>query len=152
MIKKKIEVTHHKLKLVPGFKGLGISLNTNAIISSVDPKSPADKAGLKKDMKIVQVNGKNMQEKTYKEIAKAIKENEKNLSIGAVDMTPQKEVTDDIKNSIIKAMGHPELEENLERDESLSSKTGEKVSGMFMILFFISRFDPHNPLVLKVFG
>ncbi len=73
-------------------KGLAISLNKNAIISSVEPDSPAEVAGLRKDQKIVQVNGKNVKNKTYKDIAKAIKEHENDLIIGVIDLAPQRDI------------------------------------------------------------
>jgi len=137
-LSKEGEVTHHKLVPVPGFKGLGISLNTSAMISAVDAGSPAEKAGLKKDMKIVEVNGKNVQSKTYKEIAKAIKENEKNLSIGVIDMAPHREFVDqvgsvdDIRASMNRVIEGPDVNvvaSEFAGSQSLSSKTGEKISG-----------------------
>jgi len=139
-LSKEGEVTHHKLSQVPGFKGLGISLNTSAIISSIDAGSPADRAGLRKDMKIVEVNGKNVQSKTYKEIAKAIKENEKNLTIGVIDMAPHREhveqvgSVDEIRAAMNKVIDGGEampvvVASELAGSQSLSSKTGEKISG-----------------------
>ena len=75
--------------MIPEFNGLGISLAANGVINSVEPNSPAERAGLKKDNKIVEVNGIDVRNLTNKEIAKAIKENEKNLQIGVVKMAPK---------------------------------------------------------------
>lgn len=114
-------MTLHSLKLIPGFKGLGISLNKNAIISSVDPDSPAENAGLRKDQKVVQVNGKSVQNKSYKEIAKAIKEHEKDLTIGVIDLAPQRDVPEE------KSL---EQQAVIAGSKSLSSQTGKAVSGL----------------------
>lgn len=70
---------------MPTFKGLGISLTPNGIISAIEPNSPSDIAGLRKDNRIVEVNGVNVSDKSNKEIAKIIKENENNLVIGVLD-------------------------------------------------------------------
>lgn len=136
------DVTYHKLKPLPGFKGLGISLNNSAIISAVEPTSPAEKAGLKKDQKIVKVNGKNVTDKTYKEIGAIIREHEKDLVLGCIDMTPQRETVDLDQTAAIKAamnqfLETPESEQHqpsesaveVNGNQSVSSKTGEKISG-----------------------
>lgn len=88
---KKDEVSRHELKLIPEFNGLGIGLASGGVINSIEANSPAQFAGLAKDSKIVEVNGIDVRNKSNKEIAKAIKENEKNLVIGVVKVEPKVE-------------------------------------------------------------
>jgi C-terminal processing protease CtpA/Prc len=76
------EITFHRIQLMPGFKGLGISLTPNGIINAIEPNSPSDLAGLKKDYRIVLVNNVDVRDKSNKEIARLIKENEANLVLG----------------------------------------------------------------------
>ena len=40
------DVTYHRISLIPGFKGLGISLTPNGIINAIEPNSPSDKGNL----------------------------------------------------------------------------------------------------------
>lgn len=82
---KKKDVSYHRVSLIPTFKGLGISLTPNGIISSIEPNSPSDRAGLRKDKRIVEVNGINVRDRSNKEIATIIKEHENNLVIGVLD-------------------------------------------------------------------
>ena len=81
---KFVGVIRHLVEKLPG-QDLGIGLAQNGVISSVESNSPADAAGLKKDQQIVEVSGENMRGKSNKEIAKIIKENEKNLVIGVTE-------------------------------------------------------------------
>ncbi len=76
------EITYHRVQLLPGFKGLGISLTPNGIINAIEPNSPSDLAGLKKDYRIILVNNVDVRDKSNKEIARLIKENEANLVLG----------------------------------------------------------------------
>lgn len=63
---------------------LGLGIVPNGIINQVDRFSPAEKAGLKKGLKITHVNDQNVKEKDNKTILKMIKENENYLVIDAV--------------------------------------------------------------------
>lgn len=123
-------MTRHELKLIPEFNGLGISLASNGVINAVEPNSPADRAGLKKDSKIVEVNGVDMKNKTFKEIAKAIKENEKNLQIGVVKMAPKFEVSPAILDIIAKPT------DIKSSNADLSSISSHKISGLTSFLLF----------------
>ena len=76
------DITYHRVHLLPGFKGLGISLTPNGIINAIEPNSPSDLAGLKKDYRIILVNNVDVRDKSNKEIARLIKENEANLVLG----------------------------------------------------------------------
>jgi C-terminal processing protease CtpA/Prc len=124
---KKDEISRHDLKLIPEFNGLGISLAANGVISAVEPNSPADRAGLKKDNKIVEVNGVDVKNKSNKEIAKVIKENEKNLQVGVVKMAPKIEqpttstAADELKAS----------------RTDLSSASSHKISGLYFIIIYV---------------
>lgn len=69
---------------MPGFKGLGISLTPNGVISAIEPNSPSDRAGLRIGDRIVEVNGVDVRDKSNREIAKIIKENENDLVIGVL--------------------------------------------------------------------
>lgn len=80
-----VDVVYHRVSLLPTFKGLGISLTPNGIISAIEPNSPSDRAGLRKDNRIVEVNGIDVRDRSNKEIAKIIKENEANLVIGVLE-------------------------------------------------------------------
>lgn len=57
---------------------------TNGIIISVDPHSPAAKAGLRKGLKIIKINDISLKDKTDHQIRKMIKENENYLVIDAI--------------------------------------------------------------------
>lgn len=136
-------VTYHKLQLIPGFKGLGISLTPSGIISFIEPNSPAERAGLRKDHKIVDVNGVDVREKSNKEIASLIKENEGNLIIGVVDTNIDRDVKKVVTNKIVEPqMPSPQLRpyENVTLvsksqtelnvgSQSVSSATGKQISG-----------------------
>ncbi len=115
------------LKLIPEFSGLGISLAANGVINSVEPNSPAEKAGLKKDNKIVEVNGIDVKNLSNKEIAKAIKENEKNLQIGVVKMAPKIEPS--TAASINDLRPANETDEIKASRTDLSSVSSQKISG-----------------------
>ncbi|RNA30761.1 Na(+) H(+) exchange regulatory cofactor NHE-RF3 [Brachionus plicatilis] len=55
-------------------QSLGIKLGLNGIISSIDSDSPAYRAGLKENQRLVEVNGVDFRGKTNKEIANFIKD------------------------------------------------------------------------------
>ena len=56
----------------------------NTFINDVAAKSPAERAGLKKGQRIVEINGIDVRDKTSKEIAKFIKKHQKDLVIGVL--------------------------------------------------------------------
>ena len=149
------DVSYHRLSLMPGFKGLGISLTPNGIINAIEPNSPSDRAGLKKNYRIVQVNDIDVSDKSNKEIARLIKENESNLVIGVLKsieepaisrpITPAAPATpmNHIKQIVAEAIHQqaPETSQIRPYDEnitmkvpsphqSLSSASGQKISGM----------------------
>ncbi len=62
---------------------LGLNLVSNGIITNVEPFSPAEKAGLRKGLKIIKINDINIAEKTNIQIRKLIKDNENFLVIDA---------------------------------------------------------------------
>jgi predicted metalloprotease with PDZ domain len=77
-------VQQHRVQMIPGVKSLGISLVQGGRVSSIDAGSASDRAGLRAGDKIVEVNGQSVVNKSNKEIAKLIKENEQNLVIGVI--------------------------------------------------------------------
>jgi membrane-associated protease RseP (regulator of RpoE activity) len=85
------DVRYHKVNLIPGVKSLGISLFNGGKISNIDPSSASDRAGLRAGDKIVEVNGIDVRDKSNKEIAKIIKENEQNLIIGVISADVQQQ-------------------------------------------------------------
>lgn len=142
-------VTYHKVNLIPGFKGLGISLAPSGIISAIEPNSPSDRAGLRKDHRIVEVNGANVRDKSNKEIASFIKENEANLTIGVIDTsvgvntqapsvlvsaptesTDFKQALAQAVNERVPSQSRPADELNIDiASQSVSSATGKKLTG-----------------------
>ena len=132
------DVSYHRVVLIPGYKGLGISLTPNGTINSIDANSPSDKAGLRKDQRIVEVNGVDVRDKSNKEIAKHIKENEANLVIGVVNPT-----------FVAAASEEPSAEASLvsetlvgQQQGSISSATGKRVAGKWASsLFFVSLYS-----------
>jgi len=88
------------------------------------------------------VNGKNVQDKSYKEIGAIIREHEKDLVIGCIDMTPQRESVEVDQSAAIKAAmdkyletPEPEVAVEISGTQSVSSKSGEKISGMLDVCF-----------------
>jgi C-terminal processing protease CtpA/Prc len=59
-------------------------LSPNGVISSIEHDSPSEIAGLKKDYRIVEVNGIDVSNMSNREIARLIRENEANLTLGIV--------------------------------------------------------------------
>ena len=123
---------------------MGISLSSNAVINSVDPNSPAEKAGLKKDHKIVEVNGLNVRDKSYKEIATLIKENEQNLVIGVVSnvILPRESVKVELiekpveptveKTTVVETIVEATIIDAVQTESKpLASASSQKISGNF---------------------
>ena len=67
---------------MPNFNGLGFSMNNKNVIETVVENSPAEIAYLKKDDKIVEINGIDINNKSMKEITKLIRKHETNLILG----------------------------------------------------------------------
>ena len=59
---------------------------TNGIISSVEPFSPAEKAGLRKGHKILKINDHNLKEKNDHQIKILIRANQNYMVIDAIKM------------------------------------------------------------------
>lgn len=76
------DVNRHRIHLLPSYKGIGLHLNYDGVINYIEPSSPAELAGLRKDQKIVEVNDISVRGKTNREIAFIIKENMNDLVIG----------------------------------------------------------------------
>lgn len=126
-----LEISRHDVKLIPGFSGLGIGLTANAVISSVDANSPSELAGLKKDSKIVEVNGVVVRDLSNKEIAKLIKENENNLQIGVVKMAPKIEPRPAVSTTDLSRPVATGAEDLKASRTDLSSVSSQKISGNF---------------------
>jgi len=94
------------VSLIPTFKGLGISLTPNGIISAIEPNSPSDRAGLRKDNRIVEVNRIDVRDRSNKDIAKIIKEYESNLEIGVLKTNLDQE---QYQTSPLKSSSHGNL-------------------------------------------
>jgi hypothetical protein len=139
------------VKLIPGYKGLGISLTPNGVINAIEPNSPSDKAGLRKDYRIVEVNSIDVRDKSNKEIAKLIKEHENKLVIG-VYKTPQDQARDQaptviaerpqatdvlIGSQIASEISRPKTPQPFDGNQSVSSASGKKISGMLRFYSFL---------------
>lgn len=59
---------------------------TNGIISSVDPFSPAEKAGLRKGLKILKINDQNIKDKNDHQIRNLIRTNQNYMVVDAIKM------------------------------------------------------------------
>ena len=57
---------------------------SNGIIASVDAYSPAEKAGLRKGLKIIKINDISLKDKTDHQIKKMIKDNENYMVIDVI--------------------------------------------------------------------
>ncbi|CAF0708112.1 unnamed protein product, partial [Brachionus calyciflorus] len=117
-------VKYYTVTVDPNYKGLGISLAPNGVISSIEPKSPSGKAGLRKDQKIVEVDGIDVRDKSNTEIAKIIKSKE-SLVIGVIDVdsrdsSPSRVIPTKDDNSGLKSPSQVLL-------NSVSSATGQKL-------------------------
>lgn len=120
--KKQFEVDHsrnisrHRIHLLPTYKGIGLHLNYDGVINFIEPSSPAELAGLRKDQKIVEVNDRNVRGKTNREIAAIIKENISDLVIG-VESTVRENVID----STVDISASPKLQQQTppERDTTI---------------------------------
>ena len=66
---------------------MGITLENNGVIGSIEPFSLADRAGLKKGLKIISVNNIDVTNMKIKELSLTIKSNEHDLVIGAVEIS-----------------------------------------------------------------
>lgn len=137
------EISYHRVKLIPGYKGLGISLTPNGIINAIEPNSPSDKAGLKKDYRIVEVNSVDVKDKSNKEIAALIRQHENDLVIGVLktpedqfksaqparEPSPVRAAVEDVL--IGSKLGErPKTPSASEANQSISSASGKKISGM----------------------
>jgi membrane-associated protease RseP (regulator of RpoE activity) len=146
------EIEYYQVNLLPGQKGIGLGLAPNGIINSIEPNSAADRAGLRKGLKIVQVNGVDVSQNTYQEIGKLIKKNEKDLVIGAIDIDRAKSASSEfehpsiIQNNVKKASSSQVLYQpedaqvisvtNLGQESSLASSSTPKISGWYSYLQF----------------
>ncbi len=103
----------------------------------MEPESPAATAGLKKNQKIVEVNGTNVSDMSHREIATLIKENENNLVIGVVDKGENYIATKSSSSVVPKVIDENTKVAVIEKPEinngtqSLSSASGQKLSGTF---------------------
>lgn len=73
--------TNNLMKSLSGqYQGIGIAISSDLVISDVFESSPAKKAGLQKNDKLIKVNGEDLEGKTATEAASLIK-NPKNKSV-----------------------------------------------------------------------
>ena len=132
-------------------------MSSNAVINSVDPHSPAEKAGLKKDHKIVEVNGLNVRDKSYKEIATLIKENEQNLVIGVVSNVslPRESVKVELierpvephveKTTVVETIVEATIIDTVQAESKpLASASSQKISGILFASFFLFQGVDHT--------
>ena len=84
-------LTRYPVRLIPNFKGFGISLspNSNGVISKIEPDSPAAIAGLEVNHQIVEVNSTSVRGYSNKEIKEIIGQNKDNLVLGVVKVAKQ---------------------------------------------------------------
>jgi len=74
----------------PDFQGYGFNLHAEKgkpgqFLGSVDEKSPADYAGLRKGDRIIEVNGANVTDETHTEVVQRIKTNPQEVRLLVVD-------------------------------------------------------------------
>ena len=84
-MKTKKEINRYYIKKSAETK-LGLEVVTNGIISSVEPFSPAEKAGLRKGLKILKINDHNLKEKNDHQIKILIRANQNYMVIDAIKM------------------------------------------------------------------
>lgn len=132
------------------YKGLGLHLAPNGLISYVETLSPADIAGLQKGQKILEINNIDVSCKSNVEIASLIKENANNLEVGVRIYNNKSDIsqTNQTKESIINENKNDENRNSLKKpfEATEATQTTENSNLIYENEIVASSFSlPQNP-------
>ena len=106
------------------YNGIGISVSQDAVIQEVFDDTPAKKAGLKKDDKIVGVNGENVEGQEVSVITSKIKSSQGDVTLNILRNNQKMDIKVEVKEINKPAVSY-----------SLEEKDGKKIGYLFISTF-----------------